>query len=57
MKTYFICDEDGYGQRTGTYRKVELTAEQIDIDMFGNEVYKGKYLYTSLSQVLRACQS
>jgi hypothetical protein len=57
MKTYFICDEDGYGQRTGTYRKVELTAEQIDIDMFGNEKYRGRYLYTSLEQVLRACQS
>jgi hypothetical protein len=57
MKTYFICDEDAYRQRTGTYIKVELSKEQIDIDMFGNEMYRGQYLYTSLAQVLRACQN
>jgi len=56
-KTYYICDEDGYGQRTGTYRSIKLLKSQIDIDMYGNDRYQGFYVYRSLSQVLRACQS
>jgi hypothetical protein len=56
MKTYYICDEDHYGQRTGTYRTIELSDEQITLDRFGLKRYKGQFLYETLSSVLRACQ-
>ena len=56
MKRYYICDEDHYGQRTGTYRTIELSDEQITIDRFGLKRYKGQFLYETLSSVLRACQ-
>lgn len=49
MNTYFICEGS-------TYRKVELSKEQIDIDMFGNEMHNGQYLYTTLEQVLWRCK-
>lgn len=56
MKTYYLCNEDQYGQRTGTYKTIELSDEQITLDRFGLKRYKGQFLYETLSSVLRACQ-
>ena len=54
-KTFYFCNEDNYGQRIGTYTTLELTAEQVEErnDLF---YYKGRFLYESFEQVLRACQ-
>lgn len=56
MKTYYVCNIDNYGQRTGTYRTLELNDSDITINRFGFETYEGMFLYDSLIQVLYACQ-
>lgn len=56
MRTYYVCDIDSYGQRTGTYTKLHLSNNDITINRFGCETYNGKFLYDSLMQVLYACQ-
>jgi hypothetical protein len=56
MKTYYVCDIDSYGQRTGTYTTLNLSDNDISINQFGCETYNGRFLYDSLMQVLYACQ-
>jgi len=56
MKTYYVCVEDSYGQRTGTYTTLQLNDSDITINRFGFETYNGMFLYDSLIQVLYACQ-
>jgi len=53
-KTYWICRTDGYGQRTGDYYKVELSADQIEIDRHGDKLYNGKFLYDDKGMCKRA---
>lgn len=57
MKTYFICNVDYYGQRTGTYYSIELNESDIEIDRFGFKKYKGNFLYEDEIQVLLACHN
>jgi hypothetical protein len=56
MKTYYVCVEDSYGQRTGTYTTLQLNDSDITINRFGFKTYNGMFLYDSLMQVLYACQ-
>lgn len=56
MKNYFIATTDSYGQRDGSYRSLELTEDQIEINQFGFKTYNGYFLYESFEQVLRAIQ-
>lgn len=57
MKTYFICNVDNYGQRTGTYYSIELNDSQIQVNRFGNKEYNGHFLYEDEYQVLLSCQN
>ena len=57
MKTYFYCVEDGYGQRTGTYRTIELKDSDIKTNRFGLKVYNGHVLYENQRECLIACLS
>ncbi len=57
MKTYYFCDTDNNGQRIGTYQTIKLSDKEIKKDRFGNETYKGKFLYDDLYQVNLACQN
>ena len=57
MKTSFICNEDNYGQRIGTYYSIELSDKDIDTDRFGMKRYKGHYLYEDEYQALLSCQN
>jgi len=57
MKTYFICNEDNYGQRTGAYYSIELNDSQIQVNRFGNKEYNRHFLYEDEYQVLLACQN
>ena len=57
MKTYFICNEDNYGQRIGTYYSIELSKEDICTDRFGMNRYNGHFLFDDEYQVLLACQN
>lgn len=57
VKTYFICNEDNFGQRTGTYYKIELKKSDIEYDRIGLKMYKGKYLFDKEIQALRAALS
>lgn len=56
MKTYFIAKEDGYGQRTGNFEQVQLSEDQIEINHYGHKTYRGRFLYESFAEVLRAIQ-
>lgn len=56
MKTYFICNVDSYGQRSGTYYSVQLSDDQIEISVHGFKLFKGRFLYESELEVIRACQ-
>jgi hypothetical protein len=55
MKTYYFCDEDNYGQRTGTYQSIELSLDDITLDRRGNKYYDNKFLYESEEQIIIAC--
>jgi len=57
MRTYFICNVDNYGQRTGTYYSIELNKSDIEIDRFGFKKYKRNFLYEDEYQVLLSCQN
>ncbi len=54
MKTYFITNTDSYGQRTGTFRSVELSDDQVEINRFGSKMYQGEFLYESYWDACRA---
>jgi hypothetical protein len=55
-KLYFICNTDSYGQRTGTYKRVYLSDDEIETDHRGWKFHKGVFLYDSEMGVLYACQ-
>jgi hypothetical protein len=57
MKTYFICNEDNYGQRIGTYFSIELNESEIKLNRLGFKEYRGRFLYEDENQVLIACQN
>jgi hypothetical protein len=55
-KTYYYCNRDSYGQRTGSYTKIELSDDQITMD--GTyKYYKQHLLYENLSECWDACQN
>jgi hypothetical protein len=54
-KTYYFCDEDNYGQRTGTYQSIELSHDDIMLDRHGNIYHNGHFLYKSEEQIIIAC--
>jgi hypothetical protein len=55
-KTYYYCNRDSYGQRTGSFTKIELNDDQIITD--GNYKYYGQHLlYENLSECWDACQN
>jgi FKBP-type peptidyl-prolyl cis-trans isomerase 2 len=55
-KTYYYCNRDSYGQRTGSYTKIELSDDQIIMD--GNYKYYGQHLlYEYEIECLYACQN
>jgi hypothetical protein len=56
MTTYFICNTDSYGQRTGTYSAIQLSEGDVIIDSYGNKRHGGKFLYDSELEIARACQ-
>jgi hypothetical protein len=57
MNTYFICNVDSYGQRTGTYTTIQLSESDIKIDNYGNKLTnEGRFLYDNEIEVIRACQ-
>ena len=56
MRTYFICNIDSYGQRTGTYYSIQLREDEITISVHGFKLFNGKFLYDSEIDVIRACQ-
>lgn len=53
-QTYYVCNTDAYGQRTGTYYSITLEYGQIVIDSYGNKWYRGLFLYEDESQALRS---
>lgn len=55
-KTYFYCKYDSYGQRSGYYDQIELSASEIET-INGCMYWKGNFLYSSFSECLWACQS
>lgn len=55
MKTYYFCNEDNFGQRTGTYQQIELSNEDLFTDRYGNKHYNGHFLYESEEQIIIAC--
>ncbi len=57
MKRFWICKADNYGQRTGDYYHVDLLPEEITLDRFGNELYKGHFLYDTQADAQRAALS
>jgi hypothetical protein len=56
MTTYFICNTDRYGQRTGTYRSIQLSDGDIETNCHGWKMYNGMFVYESEHQVMLACQ-
>lgn len=56
MTTYFICNTDSYGQRTGTYRSIQISEADIETNHHGWKIYNGMFLYESEHQVMLACQ-
>jgi hypothetical protein len=55
-KTYYYCNRDAYGQRSGSYTKIELSDDQITMD--GTyKYYKQHLLYENLSECWDACQN
>jgi hypothetical protein len=55
-KTYYYCNRDSYGQRTGSYTKIELSDDQITMD--GTYKYYGQHLlYEYEIECLYACQN
>jgi hypothetical protein len=54
-KTYYFCDEDNYGQRTGTYQSIELSHDDIMLDRHGNLYHNGHFLYKSEEEIIIAC--
>lgn len=54
---YYYCNEDAYGQRTGTYESIYLSPYQVETDRYGNQKYNGHFLYEYEIQVQRACAS
>jgi hypothetical protein len=53
-KTYYYCNRDSYGQRSGGFTKIELRDDQITKD--GNYKYYDQHLlYENLSECWDAC--
>lgn len=50
METYYYCESDNYGQKTGYVKSINLTSNQIEIDRHGMKYYKGIFLYKSKTE-------
>jgi hypothetical protein len=55
-KTYFVSNVDSYGQRTGTYRSIELSEDEIRTNCHGWKMHNDIFLYESELEILTACQ-
>lgn len=53
---YFICHEDYYGQRTGTYEPIWIDPKDISVNRFGFLTWNGRYVYEWEIDAIRACQ-
>lgn len=52
---YFIANCDSYGQRSGTYERIYLSDDEIELNHMGWKFHKGKFLYESEIEIIYAC--
>lgn len=52
---YFISICDDYGQRTGRYKRIYLSDDEIEFNHMGWKLHKGTFLYESQPDILFAC--
>jgi len=54
MKTYYYCEHDKYGQRTGNVFAVNIKESEISKSVHGFPMYNGYFLYECPAEAQRA---